>query len=159
MIDLFWQAHDPTTLNRQGADVGPQYRSIILYENEAEKTAAERSKLEAQAHFKDPIVTEIVPLKDVLSGGEVSARFTIKPELSLQRSGDWAQTLRSLKKLSGKRTHDPAEAWSNRNPPNRFERLQVILDEEVAFEKRSPATSYFRDDAQTIISRPRRARI
>ena len=39
------------------------------------------------------------------------------------------------------------------NPPNRFERLQVILDEEVAFEKRSPATSYFRDDAQTIISR------
>jgi len=63
VIDLFWQAHDPTTPNRQGADVGPQYRSIILYENEAEKTAAESSKLEAQAHFKDPIVTEIVPLK------------------------------------------------------------------------------------------------
>ena len=40
VIDLFWQAHDPTTPNRQGADVGPQYRSIILYENEAEKTAA-----------------------------------------------------------------------------------------------------------------------
>jgi peptide-methionine (S)-S-oxide reductase len=64
VIDLFWKAHDPTTLNRQGADVGTQYRSIILYENEAEKAAAEKSKERAQADFKDPIVTEIVPLQD-----------------------------------------------------------------------------------------------
>jgi peptide-methionine (S)-S-oxide reductase len=63
VIDLFWKAHDPTTLNRQGADVGTQYRSIILYENEAEKVAAEKSKGRAQADFKDPIVTEIVPLE------------------------------------------------------------------------------------------------
>jgi DNA repair photolyase len=47
----------------------------------------------------------------------------------------------------------PPKRGATGNPPNRFERLQVILDEEVAFEKRSPATSYFRDDAQTIISR------
>src|SRR6476620_6109638 len=46
----------------------------------------------------------------------------------------------------------PPKRGATGNPPNRFERLQVILDEEVAFEKRSPATSYFRDDAQTIIS-------
>lgn len=63
VIDLFWKAHDPTTLNRQGADVGTQYRSIILYENEAQKEAAEKSKAAAASHFKDPIVTEIVPLK------------------------------------------------------------------------------------------------
>ena len=63
VIDLFWKAHDPTTLNRQGADVGTQYRSIILYENEEQKTAAEKSKAAAQAQFKSPIVTEIVPLQ------------------------------------------------------------------------------------------------
>lgn len=64
VIDLFWKAHDPTTLNRQGADVGTQYRSIILYDNEAQKEAAEKSKAAAASHFKAPIVTEIVPLKE-----------------------------------------------------------------------------------------------
>jgi peptide-methionine (S)-S-oxide reductase len=63
IIGLFWKAHDPTTLNRQGPDTGTQYRSIILYENEAQKAAAEKSKSAAQADFKDPIVTEIVPLQ------------------------------------------------------------------------------------------------
>lgn len=63
LIDLFWDAHDPTTLNRQGADTGTQYRSIILFSNEEEKTAAEKSKTAAQAKFPNPIVTEIVPLK------------------------------------------------------------------------------------------------
>ncbi len=63
LLDVFWQAHDPTTLNRQGADVGTQYRSIILYRNEKQKLQAEQSKLQAQTHFKHPIVTEIVPLK------------------------------------------------------------------------------------------------
>ena len=53
----------PTTLNRQGADVGTQYRSVILYSSEAQKVAAEKSKAEAQKNFKDPIVTEIAPLK------------------------------------------------------------------------------------------------
>ncbi len=63
ILETFWDAHDPTTLNRQGADTGTQYRSIILYNSEAQKTAAERSKAEAQKHFSRPIVTEIVPLK------------------------------------------------------------------------------------------------
>ena len=61
LLDVFWQAHDPTTLNRQGADEGTQYRSIILYHNEAQKLAAEKSKAEAQKNFKHPIVTKIVP--------------------------------------------------------------------------------------------------
>jgi len=61
LLDVFWQAHDPTTLNRQGADEGTQYRSIILSHGEAQKLAAEKSKAGAQKNFKHPIVTEIVP--------------------------------------------------------------------------------------------------
>ena len=63
LLEVFWQAHDPTTLNRQGADEGTSYRSIILYREEKQKLEAEKSKLAAQADFKHPIVTEIVPLK------------------------------------------------------------------------------------------------
>jgi peptide-methionine (S)-S-oxide reductase len=63
ILSTFWEAHDPTTLNAQGADHGTQYRSIILYNSEAQKNAAEKSKAEAQKHFSQPIVTEIVPLK------------------------------------------------------------------------------------------------
>jgi peptide-methionine (S)-S-oxide reductase len=62
LLDVFWQAHDPTTLNRQGRDHGTQYRSIILYHNERQKLAAEASKKKAAAQFQDPIVTEIGPL-------------------------------------------------------------------------------------------------
>jgi peptide-methionine (S)-S-oxide reductase len=63
LLETFWEAHDPTTLNRQGADHGTQYRSIILYNSAAQKAAADKSKAEAQKHFRQPIVTEIVPLK------------------------------------------------------------------------------------------------
>lgn len=63
LLDYFWQVHDPTTLDRQGPDVGSQYRSIILYNSEAQKLTAQKSKAEAQKHFNDPIVTQIVPLK------------------------------------------------------------------------------------------------
>ena len=62
LLDLFWKAHDPTTLNRQGADHGTQYRSIILTSSPEEAAAAESSKKKAQVLFPDPIVTEIVPL-------------------------------------------------------------------------------------------------
>lgn len=63
LLDVFWQAHDPTTLNRQGPDTGTQYRSIILCHDERQKLIAEKSKLAAQAKFTDPIVTQIVPFK------------------------------------------------------------------------------------------------
>jgi peptide-methionine (S)-S-oxide reductase len=63
VLHTFWEVHDPTTLNRQGHDVGTQYRSIILYKTPAEKAAAEKSKAEAQKNFNDPIVTQIVPLE------------------------------------------------------------------------------------------------
>lgn len=61
LLEVFWQAHDPTTLNRQGADEGTQYRSIILYHDKKQKLIAEKSKLAAQNDHVRPIVTEIVP--------------------------------------------------------------------------------------------------
>ena len=64
LLDFFWQAHDPTTLNRQGGDVGTQYRSIILYHSEEQAAAAKASMEKAKADFKDPIVTEIEPLEE-----------------------------------------------------------------------------------------------
>lgn len=62
LLETFWKAHDPTTPNRQGADVGPQYRSIILCADEAQLREAELSKAQAQSAFNDPIVTEIAVL-------------------------------------------------------------------------------------------------
>lgn len=64
LLEIFWEVHDPTELNKQGADEGTQYRSIILYENDEQKKLAEASKAEAQKKSKKPIVTEIVPLKN-----------------------------------------------------------------------------------------------
>lgn len=61
ILETFWDAHDPTTLNRQGNDVGTQYRSVILYHNEGQKAAAAKSKALAQSRSNKPIVTEIVP--------------------------------------------------------------------------------------------------
>jgi len=61
ILNVFWLAHDPTTLNRQGADTGTQYRSVIFYRNDTQKQVAEKSKQAAAGSFKDPIVTQIVP--------------------------------------------------------------------------------------------------
>lgn len=61
VLDWFWRLHDPTTLNRQGADVGTQYRSAIFTHSEAQAKAAELSKRDVQPSFEDPIVTEIAP--------------------------------------------------------------------------------------------------
>ena len=63
LLEVFWAAHDPTTLNRQGADRGSQYRSIILAADADQLAEAERSRTEAQESFAQPIVTEIAPLE------------------------------------------------------------------------------------------------
>ena len=65
LLEVFWRTHDPTTPNRQGADVGPQYRSVIFYHNEFQMERAEyyKKKLDDSGLFSDPIVTEITPLE------------------------------------------------------------------------------------------------
>jgi len=61
LLEVFWQTHDPTTLNRQGADVGTQYRSVVFYHNNEQMELAEtlKQKLDAAKIYNDPIVTEI----------------------------------------------------------------------------------------------------
>ena len=63
LLEIFFTIHDPTTPNRQGADVGPQYRSIILYHDDEQKRVAEVVMAEAQEGWDDPLVTELVPLE------------------------------------------------------------------------------------------------
>ena len=63
VLGVFWKAHDPTTPNRQGADVGTQYRSIICYHDDRQREIAVRSVEQAGERFRKPIVTEIVPLE------------------------------------------------------------------------------------------------
>ncbi len=64
ILEVFWHIHDPTSLNRQGADVGTQYRSGIYYEDEAQKALIEASKAKVQDGLSTKIVTEICPLKN-----------------------------------------------------------------------------------------------
>lgn len=64
LLEIFWKTHDPTTLNRQGNDVGTQYRSVVFYHNEEQKQKAEyyKKKLGEEKIWEDPIVTEVSPL-------------------------------------------------------------------------------------------------
>lgn len=64
LLEVFWKTHNPTTLNRQGADIGTQYRSVIFYHNNDQKRKAEyyKSELDKSGAWDDPIVTEISPL-------------------------------------------------------------------------------------------------
>jgi peptide-methionine (S)-S-oxide reductase len=64
ILEIFWTIHDPTTLNRQGADVGSQYRSAIYYSNNEQKAAAEASRDDVQKLWNNPVVTEITPLPE-----------------------------------------------------------------------------------------------
>lgn len=64
ILEIFFATHDPTTLNRQGADVGTQYRSIILYHNDEQRKTAEDVIEESRKEFSRPIVTELVPFKE-----------------------------------------------------------------------------------------------
>lgn len=64
LLDVFFASHDPTTPNQQGADKGPQYRSVIFYANDAQKKAAEAAKIRAKMEWSAPIVTEISVLKE-----------------------------------------------------------------------------------------------
>lgn len=95
LLEVFWQTHDPTTLNRQGADVGTQYRSVVFYHTEEQKQLAEsyKKKLDESGAFDNPIVTEISPLSEYypaedyhqnyykLNGSAPYCSYVIQPKL------------------------------------------------------------------------------
>ena len=80
LLDIFWQIHDPTTLNRQGPDFGTQYRSAIFYYTNEQKKQAEKSKkaLEASNKFNKPIVTEIVPAGEFYKAEDYHQKYLMR---------------------------------------------------------------------------------
>jgi len=80
LLDVFWENHDPTQKNRQGPDVGTQYRSAIFYHSPAQKAAAEASKakLDASGRFRRPIATEITPASTFYRAEEYHQRYLEK---------------------------------------------------------------------------------
>ena len=84
LLDVFWNNHNPTTLNRQGTDVGIQYRSAIFYHNDEQKETAEKSKenLEKSGRFDNPVVTEIVPAPTFYKAEEYHQKYFQKHGLS-----------------------------------------------------------------------------
>lgn len=95
LLEIFWKTHDPTTLNRQGADEGTQYRSVVFYHNEEQKKLAEKYKaeLDKSGAFDNPIVTEISPYTEFykaedyhqnyynLNGNAPYCSYVIQPKL------------------------------------------------------------------------------
>ncbi|MCL5030445.1 MAG: peptide-methionine (S)-S-oxide reductase MsrA [Bacteroidetes bacterium] len=77
LLKIFWKTHDPTTLNRQGNDVGTQYRSVIFYYTEEQKQKAEfyKDELNKSGSWKDPVVTEIVPFKKFYEAEEYHQHY------------------------------------------------------------------------------------
>lgn len=82
LLNVFWDNHDPTTKNRQGPDVGTQYRSVIFFHSKQQEEEARRSRDEAQKNFRRPIVTEIVPAGDFWRAEEYHQQYLEKRGLS-----------------------------------------------------------------------------
>ncbi len=82
LLEVFWMEHDPTQLNRQGPDVGTQYRSVIFFLTPDQETAAHVSKEKAQERFKKPIVTEIRPASEFYRAEEYHQRYFEKNRLA-----------------------------------------------------------------------------
>lgn len=78
ILEVFWHIHDPTTLNRQGADTGTQYRSGVYYEDERQKAVIEASLVKAQKIFSTPIVTEVRPLRNWYEAEEYHQNYFVK---------------------------------------------------------------------------------
>ena len=84
LVDLFFENHNPTQLNRQGPDVGTQYRSVIFYQDESQKSVAEqkRAELIASERFKKPIVTAIEPAQDYWPAEDYHQKYLLKRGLT-----------------------------------------------------------------------------
>jgi peptide-methionine (S)-S-oxide reductase len=77
LLKVFWEIHNPTTMNRQGLDIGTQYRSVIFFHNSEQRAAAEASKekLQKNGHYKNPIVTEITPASEFYKAEEYHQQY------------------------------------------------------------------------------------
>ncbi len=80
LLKVFWEIHNPTTMNRQGLDIGTQYRSVIFFHNSEQRAAAEASKekLQRNGHYKNPIVTEITPASEFYKAEEYHQQYCEK---------------------------------------------------------------------------------
>ncbi len=95
LLEIFWQVHDPTTLNRQGNDVGTQYRSVVFYHNDQQKTTTEKYKLalDKSGAWDSPVVTSLEPFREFYAaedyhqnyynnnGGQGYCQFVIRPKV------------------------------------------------------------------------------
>ena len=81
LLTIFWENHNPTTLNQQGEDKGTQYRSAVFYYNHQQKKQAEQSKTAQQAHFEDDITTQIVPVEEFYRAEEYHQNYLQKNKL------------------------------------------------------------------------------
>jgi peptide-methionine (S)-S-oxide reductase len=81
LLDAFWSLHDPTQVNRQGPDVGTQYRSAVFYNDETQRVAVEASKARAQAKFARPIATQIEPAQPFYRAEDYHQRYLEKQGL------------------------------------------------------------------------------
>ncbi|MEE9473549.1 MAG: peptide-methionine (S)-S-oxide reductase MsrA [Acidimicrobiia bacterium] len=75
LLEVFWSSHDPTQLNRQGPDVGTQYRSAIFFHNESQEAAAKESIAAKEGTFSRPVVTEVVPVGDFYRAEEYHQQY------------------------------------------------------------------------------------
>ena len=78
LLEIFWSLHDPTQLDRQGPDIGTQYRSVIFYHTEGQKNIAEKSKQKQSKMIKKEIVTEITPAKEFYPAEEYHQKYLEK---------------------------------------------------------------------------------
>ena len=78
LLEVFWKIHDPTQMNRQGPDIGKQYRTAIFYHDKKQKEAAEKSKKKQQKNYQDKIATEIVSVNDFYKAEEYHQRYMEK---------------------------------------------------------------------------------
>ncbi|MEX0817601.1 MAG: peptide-methionine (S)-S-oxide reductase MsrA [Gaiellales bacterium] len=78
LLDAFWEEHDPTQMNRQGPDVGSQYRSVVFFHTPEQQEQALASKARIQAQNPDPVVTEIVPASDFWRAEEYHQQYLVK---------------------------------------------------------------------------------
>ncbi len=81
LLKIFWENHNPTTLNRQGVDSGTQYRSVVFYYNQHQQKQAEQLKIAQQVHFENEIVTQIVPSQKFYRAEEYHQNYLKKIKL------------------------------------------------------------------------------